>query len=257
MTVILDDIADVAGGRSTTAASCASGRTASCTSPSGNAEDEANCQNPKKPNGKVLRLNPDGSIPSDNPIAGSPVYALRLPQPVRAGVPPEHRPGLDHREQRRQRRRDQRARSRRQLRLPDLRGVRQRPEVTWTRSGSPAPRPSARPALTFYTGDQLPQFRGDLFFCAFNTGELTRLRLGGPDFDRTVGGRRGGRARLPPGRGERPGRRPLLRRRSARSSASAGERGVLGHRDRGDRGTVHPLTPVPGTHRPRWHGSCA
>lgn len=28
--------------------------------------------------GKILRINPDGSIPSDNPFAGSPVYALGL-----------------------------------------------------------------------------------------------------------------------------------------------------------------------------------
>ena len=32
-------------------------------------------------NGKILRLNPDGSIPADNPFPGSPVYAYGLRNP--------------------------------------------------------------------------------------------------------------------------------------------------------------------------------
>ncbi|MEK6206236.1 MAG: PQQ-dependent sugar dehydrogenase [Chloroflexota bacterium] len=42
----------------------------------GDAENGANAQNPGSLAGKVLRLNKDGSIPADNPTAGSPVYSL-------------------------------------------------------------------------------------------------------------------------------------------------------------------------------------
>jgi mono/diheme cytochrome c family protein len=41
-----------------------------------------NAQDPESPNGKILRFNIDGTLPDDNPIAGSPVWArgLRNPQ---------------------------------------------------------------------------------------------------------------------------------------------------------------------------------
>jgi glucose/arabinose dehydrogenase len=48
----------------------------------GDATNENSCQDLKSLAGKILRLNDDGSIPSDNPIAGSPVfsYGHRNPQ---------------------------------------------------------------------------------------------------------------------------------------------------------------------------------
>jgi glucose/arabinose dehydrogenase len=48
----------------------------------GDATDEGTAQDLKSLAGKILRLNDDGSIPSDNPIAGSPVfsYGHRNPQ---------------------------------------------------------------------------------------------------------------------------------------------------------------------------------
>ncbi|TMC69303.1 MAG: PQQ-dependent sugar dehydrogenase, partial [Chloroflexi bacterium] len=42
----------------------------------GDAENGANAQNPNTLAGKILRLNKDGSIPSDNPTAGSAVWSL-------------------------------------------------------------------------------------------------------------------------------------------------------------------------------------
>jgi len=42
----------------------------------GDAGNTANAQNRSSRNGKILRINPDGSIPSDNPFPGSPVWTL-------------------------------------------------------------------------------------------------------------------------------------------------------------------------------------
>ncbi|MEU4625045.1 PQQ-dependent sugar dehydrogenase [Actinoplanes sp. NPDC023801] len=42
----------------------------------GDAGDTASSQDPASPNGKILRLDPDGKPPRDNPISGSPVYSL-------------------------------------------------------------------------------------------------------------------------------------------------------------------------------------
>ncbi|GIF00958.1 PQQ-dependent sugar dehydrogenase [Paractinoplanes rishiriensis] len=42
----------------------------------GDAGNTALAQNPQSRNGKILRMNPDGSAPADNPTAGSLVYSL-------------------------------------------------------------------------------------------------------------------------------------------------------------------------------------
>jgi len=42
----------------------------------GDAGDTSNAQDRRSPNGKILRLNPDGSIPAGNPFRGSPVWSL-------------------------------------------------------------------------------------------------------------------------------------------------------------------------------------
>jgi aldose sugar dehydrogenase len=41
----------------------------------GDAFVQASAQNPSSPNGKILRLNLDGSIPSDNPVPGNPYWS--------------------------------------------------------------------------------------------------------------------------------------------------------------------------------------
>ena len=153
----------------------------------GNAENEANSQDPTKLNGKVLRLNPDGTIPSDNPTPGSAVYALGFRNPFGLTFEPgagrvwitensgDHddevnvlEPGGNYG-------------------FPTYEGFgndSKYKDPIWS-SGSRTIGPTG---LTFYTGDQLPQFKGDLFFCAMNTGELTRLRLGGPERKTVEGG---------------------------------------------------------------------
>ncbi len=47
----------------------------------GDAAVGENAQNLNSLNGKILRLNPDGTVPPDNPFPGSPVYALGLRNP--------------------------------------------------------------------------------------------------------------------------------------------------------------------------------
>jgi glucose/arabinose dehydrogenase len=42
----------------------------------GDAGQSANAQNPQSRNGKILRMRPDGTVPGDNPFAGSVVYSL-------------------------------------------------------------------------------------------------------------------------------------------------------------------------------------
>ena len=42
----------------------------------GDAGDTAAAQDRRSPNGKILRLNPNGSVPADNPFRGSPVWSL-------------------------------------------------------------------------------------------------------------------------------------------------------------------------------------
>ena len=42
----------------------------------GDGEQQARAQDPKSLGGKILRLEKDGSVPADNPLAGSPVFSL-------------------------------------------------------------------------------------------------------------------------------------------------------------------------------------
>lgn len=42
----------------------------------GDAQDRPRSQDPDSPNGKVLRLEPDGSVPADNPFPGSPAWSI-------------------------------------------------------------------------------------------------------------------------------------------------------------------------------------
>lgn len=153
----------------------------------GNAEEKANSSDPKKLNGKVLRLNPDGSIPSDNPTPGSAVYALGFRNPF--GLTFEPGTGQAWVTENSGDNNDEvnALEAGGNYGFPQYEGFGHDPKYkdpVWS-SGSRTIGPTG---LTFYTGDQLPQFKGDLFFCAMNTGELTRLRLGGPERKIVEGG---------------------------------------------------------------------
>ncbi|MFN8526138.1 MAG: PQQ-dependent sugar dehydrogenase [Chloroflexota bacterium] len=174
----------------------------------GNAEVRANSQDLTRPNGKVLRLNPDGSVPADNPFPGSPVFAYGFRNPFGLAIHPgtgvpyvTENSGDSHDEVNRvipggnyafpyyegSRPPDPDAAER--LLCAVRLGPCREPlpttpfvEPLWE-SG---PKTIGPVGIVFYTGDQIPQFKGDLFFCAVVSGTLTRLRLGGQELDRVV-----------------------------------------------------------------------
>ena len=173
----------------------------------GNAESKENSQDLRNPNGKVLRLNSDGSIPSDNPFPGSPIYAYGFRNvfglaihPTTGGIYVTENSGDSDDE-------INLVRAGANYGFPYFEGSgndERFVDPIWE-SGTRTIGPTG---LAFSWGDQLARYRGDLFFCAVNTGALTRLRL-----TRRAACRRGrgARERLPPRRSQRPGRRPLLR----------------------------------------------
>ena len=59
----------------------------------GDAQNGDSAQDPASPSGKVLRLNADGSVPDDNPIAGNPLYTLgTATRKASTGTPRRARP---------------------------------------------------------------------------------------------------------------------------------------------------------------------
>ncbi|MBA3330606.1 MAG: PQQ-dependent sugar dehydrogenase, partial [Actinobacteria bacterium] len=69
MTVILDDIDMAREGRHN-GGRLAFGLDGKLYVTVGNAQDRSHSQDMRRPNGKILRINPDGSIPADNPFPG-------------------------------------------------------------------------------------------------------------------------------------------------------------------------------------------
>lgn len=142
-------------------------------------------QNPKRLNGKILRLNDDGSTPSDNPDPSSPIFASGFRNPYGlafhpiTGVPYVTENGeVGHDEV-------NRIVAGGNYGNPVAEGYAQKPgfiDPVWeTDRGRIAPSGAA-----FYTGSAMPEYKNDLFFCSYNTGDLTRMRLGGPDFDKVT-----------------------------------------------------------------------
>ena len=137
------------------------------------------------PAGKILRINADGSIPSDNPFPGSPVYSLGHRNPQGLTWHPttgllfstEHGPvGND-----------------------EVNIIRAGSNYGWPIvSGSGGSPQFADPILvfnpavaptgaTFYNGSQLFPWRGSLFFTTLRGQHLHRVTLGGPGFEDVVG----------------------------------------------------------------------
>ncbi len=140
-------------------------------------------QDPRYVQGKILRVNRDGSVPEDNPYPGSPAYAVGFrnvwglafhPRTGRLYATDNGPRGYDEVN----------------LVLPGLNygyptiegGRGDRPGLVDPLWDSGEERLGIAGGA-FYTGDRFPEYRGDFFFCAFNSGTLRRARLGGAAFD--------------------------------------------------------------------------
>ena len=151
----------------------------------GDQNDTERAQNMNRLHGKVLRVNPDGSVPSDNPFPGSPIFALGFRNPwglafhPRTGVPYVTENGDVGRDE------VNRVVAGGNYGNGEVDGAAGDPRFVdpiWE-SGLGRVAPTG---ATFYTGRAMPEYAEDLFFCAYNTGDLSRLRLGGPDLDRVL-----------------------------------------------------------------------
>jgi aldose sugar dehydrogenase len=138
--------------------------------------------------GKILRVNPDGSIPDDNPFVGdadrqAAIWAFGLHNAYSFAFHPvghklfaveNGRGGND---------------------ALDLivRGA----NYGWSTAGSQSKEgitnsiavmnpPIGPTGSTFYTGDQMPEWRNDWFYCNSDQGQLRRVRLAPGSFDRIV-----------------------------------------------------------------------
>ncbi len=128
--------------------------------------------------GKILRLNPDGSVPDDNPFPGSPVYSYGHRNPQGLAWQPgtgqlyatEHGPSA-HDEV-------NRIEAGANYGWPAMRGyeggregftapvIASGPDTTWAPSGA-----------TFVGADTFPRWRGDLLFAGLRSTTLWRLDL--------------------------------------------------------------------------------
>ncbi len=130
--------------------------------------------------GSVLRYNPDGTIPADNPFPDSPVYAYGIRNGFGLAFHPQS--GLLYES-------ENGASCDDELNLilpgedygwgvhaydacpyPDDTG--QAPLHQWSQVVAPAD-------LIFYTGDLMPEFKGDLLVCGHNESKIIHVRLTG------------------------------------------------------------------------------
>lgn len=149
----------------------------------GDAGDMTTAQERDLLSGKLLRINPDGSIPADNPFRDSPVYALGLRNPwglafhPLTGVPYVTDNGQEGRDE------VDRIEPRGNYGWPKVQGIVKAPRYVDPLWISGLERGGVT-GITFYTGAVFPEYRNDLLFCILARSELVRLRLAGPAYDR-------------------------------------------------------------------------
>lgn len=151
----------------------------------GDAEHPPNSQHPSRLNGKVLRLNDDGSIPSDNPSRISPIFASGFRNPY--GLAFDFRLGL--------------------LLVSDN-GSESHDEINLVTSGknfgypvyegygrdsrfvdpiwSSGDHTLGLTGLTVYHGTRFPQYTGHIFSCSVKGGRLMRFVVRSPQYDRFI-----------------------------------------------------------------------
>jgi glucose/arabinose dehydrogenase len=149
----------------------------------GNSQSTRVGQDQCKLGGKILRVERDGSLPNDSPYSCSPGWAMGFRNPFGMAFHPltgalfvtdnggKGRDELDI------------VRREGNYGHPIVEGAPGDPRFVdpiWE-SGPVSVGPTG---LAFYTGDRLPEFKHDLFFCGVHTGQLSRVRLAAPSYDR-------------------------------------------------------------------------
>jgi glucose/arabinose dehydrogenase len=149
----------------------------------GNGQSTKAGQDPCKVGGKVLRIARDGSRPADDPFPCSAAFALGFRNPFGLAFHPltgalfvTDNGGRGHDELDLVRREGNYGHPIVEGAPGDHRFI----DPLWE-SGPVSIGPTG---LAFYTGDRLAEFKHDLFFCGVHTGQLSRVRLAGPGFDR-------------------------------------------------------------------------
>jgi glucose/arabinose dehydrogenase len=156
----------------------------------GDQNDSDRAQNLNRLHGKILRLNPDGSAPADNPFVGQPnsrpeifAFGFRNPwgmefHPTSKALYLTENGEIGHDELNRVVRGGNYGNG-------EVDGIARNPRFVdpFIDSGVSRWGPTG---MTFYTGRQMPEYANDLFFCAFNTGDLTRVRLTGDTLEQVA-----------------------------------------------------------------------
>ena len=149
----------------------------------GEAGRRAKADDLDSPLGKTLRINPDGSIPQDNPFPGEPYYTMGHRNIF--GIAFHPITGIPYTTENGEKTNDE-------INIlypgknygwPNVNGTTNDPKyispLYATGPGTIAPTEAE-----FYTGDKYPQeFANNLFFLAYNTRSLERIQLVGPDSD--------------------------------------------------------------------------
>lgn len=149
----------------------------------GDARDPDLSQDPMSPAGKLLRLTPDGAIPSDNPIAGSPAFLTGLrntqgwdwPDSTDASTVwiTDHGPSGEL--GRRGHDEVSMARAGDNLGWPTIYGCEDRPgmvtpALTWENAAPPG-------GASIYTGTAIPEWDGDLLIGTLGSQHLHRVSI--------------------------------------------------------------------------------
>jgi aldose sugar dehydrogenase len=139
------------------------------------------------PAGKILRVNPDGSIPSDNPFPGSPVFALGFRNVWAMAFDPET--GILYASENGSKSHDEVnvIHAGKNYGWPEVEGTSKNPNFTdplWDSGSSGLSARNGMVGLTFYHGPLFPELEGDLLFCAFKTGRIRRASLVPPANER-------------------------------------------------------------------------
>lgn len=135
-------------------------------------------RDPNLPPGSILRYNVDGTIPGDNPFPGSPVYAYGIRNGFGLAWHPQS--GLLYEVENGESCDDELnlimagadygwgVYAYNECPYPDDQGT--PPLYEWNPVVAPA-------GMTFYTGERLPEFKGDLLVCGFNIRTLFHITL--------------------------------------------------------------------------------